>query len=145
MVRRTKTVNNLECLPPCVKKYGSRCVDCAKGKLCSVPLTRGTDYIGQLGRCLKNCLREHYNECSSPNEVSFHPIVLPTRQSHGCFPKFDQTRVTAGQLKRYGGEPIEAFEKKAATRNTAMPSISLTRHELAFITSEPNRTYSQLS
>ncbi|KAG0416205.1 hypothetical protein HPB47_006616 [Ixodes persulcatus] len=70
----------------CSKKHVAPFVPWATGRVYLVPLSCGTEYIGQTGRCVNDRLREHQREITKDEADSQHPMLVHLRAYALCFP-----------------------------------------------------------
>ncbi|CAN7976635.1 unnamed protein product, partial [Ixodes persulcatus] len=123
-------------LPPkteCSKKHVAPSIPCATGRVYSVPLSCGAEYIGQTGRCVNDRLREHQREITKDEADSQHPMLVHLRACAQCSPSFPTTRVLGAHKNRYGREILEAFAMRRAPRNISSPSLLLSEREMTFL------------
>ncbi|XP_040071560.1 uncharacterized protein LOC120843935 [Ixodes scapularis] len=129
-------VNNDGRPPECTIKHVNKYVKCREKPIYSIPLSCGSQYIGQTGRCLNVRLREHFLETNKASSDSYHPIVVHARTCQDCSPSYANTTVLGSHNDKYGREIIEAFKIKTATDNVSEPSLSLSTAEMDFLAPE---------
>lgn len=114
----------------CSVKHSTRYVACKGGCVYVLPLSCGEEYVGQSGRCVNVCLREH--ELSLKGAISSR--LAAHCRSCRCHPIFCDTRVVFGHAHRVTRVIAEASHIGLRGDScVGQVSVSLHAREIAFI------------
>ncbi|KAM7309437.1 uncharacterized protein ISCGN_013068 [Ixodes scapularis] len=117
----------------CAKKHKTPFISCATGRVYSIPLSCGAEYIGQTGRCVNDRLGEHDREIKKGDIESQHPFLRHRGACSSCEPRFHNARILGSHRDRYGREIIEAYAMQQASQNISSPSLVLSEREAAYL------------
>lgn len=129
--RLCRRINNpRESADPCNTKHRNRYTECATGVIYEIPMSCGSSYIGQTGRCFNDRAREH--AAATRATPSGHLAMHCSRCS--CTPSFSDTRFLARYADRISRELREAFEIKEKGEDCISDtSVSLSAKEHTFL------------
>lgn len=125
----TKTgVNNLGCHTNHRVPY----VPCTERVVYHIPLTCGSSYVGQTGRCLNDRLREHNNNVRNGKEGF---LALHCKDcTRKCKPQLDKCTVIGRSGNETTREIIEALEiGRLGSKCVSKTSITLSQKEIRFL------------
>ncbi|XP_077507325.1 uncharacterized protein LOC144116482 [Amblyomma americanum] len=117
--------------PDCVTRHRPRLVDCEKDVVYSIPLSCGSIYIGQTGRCLNTRLQEHKRNLRDPNSGE---LALHCSKCKGCTPALESTvilRKCRDTTTRLIAEALAI--SKCADKCVSNPSVCLSEKEMSFL------------
>lgn len=119
---------------PCTIKHSDPFVACVAGV--EVPLSCGSSYIGQTGRCLNDRLREHSRNVGNypDGSLSVHCHECGITNKKPCKPLFNMCRIVDKNKNQGVREIIEAnCIRKAGAACVSAPSVFLYSKETKFL------------
>ena len=120
----------------CGKSGHTNIIECSKDSVYSIPLSCGSVYIGQSGRCVNKRLFEHKKACETKNASSSINLVSHLVQCKNCTPNFSKTEVLARNGNRRIREIMEASQIiRGGIVVISKASIKLSKDEANFIVS----------
>ena len=140
--------NKLEKLPARVDRSRAECgksghehiLDCVDNVVYSIPLSCGSSYVGQSGRCINKRLYEHKKACESNKAVSSVSLIGHLRKCEGCTPIFGLTEVTARNGNKRVREILEASQIiNGGSSVVSKVSINLSKEEREFIEKDKSK------
>ena len=115
---------------PCNTKHRNKYVECMTGVLYGIPMSCGSSYVGQSGRCVNDRAREH--AASTRTTPSGHLAVHCSRCS--CAPSFHNTKILAKYKSKVMREIREAFEIRSRGSDCiSETSLALSTDEYEFL------------
>lgn len=114
----------------CNKRHAKVFTECTSGVVYEIPLTCGSVYIGQTGRCFNERAREHSLavRTNTGGHLDFHC------RRCGCMPSFEDTVFLSKSRNKLQREVVEAyFINKKSDHCVSMPSLTLLQKELQFL------------
>ncbi|XP_042149365.1 uncharacterized protein LOC121837684, partial [Ixodes scapularis] len=114
----------------CSKKHARPFVPCATGVVYSIPLSCGSTYVGQTGRCLNERLREHRYSLGAT--VGGH-LSVHCKECL-CEPSFSATTILGRHRDKVAREVLEAFHiQRRGKKCISAASVALSGKELEFL------------
>lgn len=114
----------------CSKKHARPFVPCATGVVYSIPLSCGSTYVGQTGRCLNERLREHRYSLGAT--VGGH-LSVHCKECL-CEPFFSATTILGRHRDKVTREVLEAFHIQSRGKKCiSAASVALSGKELEFL------------
>lgn len=104
-------------------------VQCLLGVVYCLPLSCGSVYVGQIGRCFNTRLREHRNKLKTYKGAHLYTRCGKCK----CNQCFEDTEVLYQHKDRPNREVVEAFHFAKNSRCISKPSIRLAHRELDFL------------
>lgn len=131
MARLCRRINNPQTdMEQCGTKHKTKYAECAVGVVYEIPLSCGSVYIDQTGRCVNDRAREHASamRASPSGNLAVHCSRCP------CSPVLHDVKVLAKYKDKICREVHEAFEIRAkGDECVSEPSLALSGKEFDFI------------